>query len=106
MDATPEENAQVICTGDLCPANLTKSKHHLHMFRAKELRQLLEDGGLKVLLMTASDCLCGPSDSHLEEARQDPARWQELLMMELEACREPGCLDMGTHLIAVAKREV
>jgi hypothetical protein len=21
--------------------------------------------------------------------------------MELEACREPGCLDMGTHLIAV-----
>ena len=25
--------------------------------------------------------------------------------MEVEACKEPGCTDLGTHLIAVMKKE-
>jgi hypothetical protein len=36
--------------------------------------------------------------------QQDAATWQHLLEMEIEACREPGCLDMGTHLIAVCRK--
>ena len=31
-------------------------------------------------------------------------QWQQVLEMELEACREPGCLDLGTHLIAVTRK--
>ncbi len=38
------------------------------------------------------------------EVRQDPVKWAELLKMELEACREPGCLDLGTHLIGVVEK--
>lgn len=30
--------------------------------------------------------------------------WQHLLELELEACREPGCVDMGTHIIAVCRK--
>ena len=30
--------------------------------------------------------------------------WRQLLEMEIEACREPGCLDMGTHIIAVVRK--
>jgi len=26
------------------------------------------------------------------------------LEIELEACREPGCLDMGSHILAVARK--
>jgi len=40
----------------------------------------------------------------LAEIRADEGKWQELLRMELEACAEPGCLDMGTHLIGVARK--
>jgi len=29
----------------------------------------------------------------------------ELLRVEAEACKEPGCPDLGTHLIAVMKKE-
>ncbi|MBT3343411.1 MAG: hypothetical protein HN712_24820 [Gemmatimonadetes bacterium] len=32
------------------------------------------------------------------------ADWDELLRMELEATREEGCLDMGTHIIVVATK--
>jgi hypothetical protein len=37
-------------------------------------------------------------------ARHDPT-WVHLIEMEIEACREPGCLDMGAHLIAVCRRQ-
>ena len=38
------------------------------------------------------------------ETRRDPARWRQVLDLELRACREPGCVDMGTHTIAVARK--
>jgi ubiquinone/menaquinone biosynthesis C-methylase UbiE len=40
----------------------------------------------------------------LREVPEDSETWHYLLEMELEACREPGCLDLGTHLIAVCRR--
>jgi hypothetical protein len=37
-----------------------------------------------------------------------PKTWDEVFahprFMELKACREPGCLDMSTHMIAVVRR--
>jgi hypothetical protein len=42
----------------------------------------------------------------LKEIRNDADKWNELLRMELEACAEEGCLNMGTHLIAVAKTRI
>jgi hypothetical protein len=35
---------------------------------------------------------------------QDTEAWEHLIELELEACREPGCVDGGTHLIAVCHR--
>ena len=46
------------------------------------------------------------SREKLVEIRQDSTKWQELLRMELEASREQGCLDMGTHIIAVVEKLV
>jgi len=99
-----EENAEIIGTGDLHPDTYGACQHQNHMFRASELRMLLEQHGATVLAMSASNCLSAAWGDRLTEARQDPAHWQELLDYEIQACQEPGCLDLGTHLIAVAKK--
>ncbi len=54
--------------------------------------------------MCASGVLANGYEGDLRPIRQDPVKWAELLSMEQEASAEPGCLDMGTHLIFVAGR--
>ncbi len=100
-----EVNRAIVSTGDLCPANYPENEHNCRMYSPDQLRQLLESVGLKVLDMSASNCLSTVWGERLAEARKDPVQWQQLLELELAACREPGCLDMGTHLIAIARKE-
>jgi len=100
-----EVNRPIIRTGDLCPETLPEGKHHAHMYRAPELRELLEAHGLSVLEMSASNCVSTVWKEPLDEARADEARWRHVLELELEACREPGCVDMGTHTIAEVRKE-
>lgn len=99
-----EVNRPIVRTGDLCPENYPENTHNCHMFRAGELRKLLAAHGLAVLVMSASNCVCSVWQERLAEARSDPAKWEHLLELELEACREPGCVDMGTHTIAVSRK--
>lgn len=100
----PEVNRPIVATGDLCPATYPEANHHAHMYRAAELRDVLEREGLEVIEMSASNCLSAARGDQLDEVRQDETQWAHLLEMELEACREPGCVDLGTHTIAVARR--
>jgi 2-polyprenyl-3-methyl-5-hydroxy-6-metoxy-1,4-benzoquinol methylase len=106
LEETPAVNQNVIRTGDIIPATIPERKgHFMHMFRAKELREWLESSGLRISTMSASGVLANGygsgSGSELDPIRQDPVKWAELLRMEQEASAEPGCLDMGTHLIFV-----
>ena len=94
-----ELNRKVIETGDN-----VEGKHRCHLFRADELRSLLDRPELMLLAMSASNCLSTHFEESLVAIRHDEAHWNDLLQMELEACREPGCLDMGTHIIAVVRR--
>ena len=94
-----ELNRKVIETGDN-----VEGKHRCHLFRAGEFRSLLDRPELTLLAMSASNCLSTRFEESLAAIRHDEARWNDLLQMELEACREPGCLDMGTHMIAVVRR--
>ena len=73
------------------------------MFRSSEVRQVFENAGLTVLAMSASNCVSTAWDELLTEAKENRAKWQEVLRMALEACREEGCLDMGTHTIIVGR---
>lgn len=54
--------------------------------------------------MSASDCLLVNWADVLDEIHEDHPTWGHPIEMEIEACREPGCLDMGTHLIAVCRK--
>jgi hypothetical protein len=74
------------------------------MYRAGEFRDLLSGAGLEVIAMAASNALSARWNDLLVEIRHDAEKWTELLRMELEATQEPGCLNMGTHLIAVARK--
>ena len=98
-----EENRGIIATGDLTPERIGPDRHYCHMFRSDEFRSFLEEAGLEVVAMSASDCLAVNWAETLDEIPEDDPKWQYLIEMEIEASREPGSLDMGTHLIAVCQ---
>lgn len=104
LDLDPGINTAIIATGDLDSSKSEASTHFSHMYRASEFRQHLEKAGAEILAMSASDCLVATWSDSLADLQKDTNKWQHLLEMEIEACCEPGCLDMGTHLIAVCKK--
>ncbi len=99
LEQSPELNREIIDTGDTL-----EGRHRCHMYRAEEFRRVLDRPELELLAISASNCLSTRSEEVLAGFRRDATRWSELLQMELEACREPGCLDMGTHMVAVVRK--
>lgn len=110
LDLPPEWNQKVTALGDLTPDTFPgRAGNFMHLFRAGEVRAWLERFGLPVLALSASGVLASAvltpdTAAALAGVRADAVKWAELLRMELEASAEPGCLDMGTHLIFVARR--
>ncbi len=98
-------NQKITNKGDISPYTLPERKNNfMHLFRASELLKWLEKRGLIVLDKSASGCISLTWEETLKQIRNDSKKWNELLRMEVEACAEDGCLDMGTHLIVVAKK--
>ena len=104
LETLLETNRIITETGDILPGMIDGRGQFFHMFRARELRSWLEQAGLQVLEMSASDCLSTAWGERLREIREDPEKWNELLRMELEACAEEGSLNMGMHTIAVSRK--
>jgi len=98
-------NQKITSTGDITPVTFPeRESNFMHLFRAKELVKWLDKKKLKLIDISASGCLSLAWNEMLAGIRNDPERWNELLRMELEACAEDGCLDMGMHLIAVVRK--
>lgn len=104
LKMNPAMNRDIIATGDLGPDKSAASTHFCHMYRAAEFREFLEQAGAAIEVLSASDCLSATWAEGLNDVQKDETTWQHLIEMEIEACREPGCLDIGTHLIAVCKK--
>jgi SAM-dependent methyltransferase len=104
LKVPPENNIKITETGDLSPEIDQTARQRCHLFRAQELIEFLKRNQTRILTISASNCLSAAWGERLVEIRQDAAKWQELLRMELEASREKGCLDMGTHLIAIIEK--
>jgi SAM-dependent methyltransferase len=96
-------NREIISSGNLLP-EYEAGTNYCHMYRAAELRELLEGCGLTVEVMSASDCLAATWGEALETVHKDEEAWRFLIEIEIEACKEPGCLNMGTHTIAVCRK--
>lgn len=104
LKVPPQDNIKIIETGDLSPEIDQTARQRCHLFRAQELIEFLEKNHTQILAISASNSLSAAWGERLVEIRQDAAKWQELLRMELEASRESGCLDMGTHIIGVIEK--
>jgi len=104
LDVDPEANRVILATGDLSPETIGPERHYTHMFRSDELRETLKRGGWAVKAMSASNCLATNWTALLDKLDESDPTWAHLIEMEVEACRQPGCLDMGTHLIAICRK--
>jgi hypothetical protein len=68
----------------------------MRLYRWRELEALIAGAGCRVVAASAANQLS------LNNELFDPdSAWLEV---ELELCREPGALDGGTHVVAVAER--
>jgi len=84
--------ADVFDTGDL-DGELNRG-HVLRMYRWSSLERLLERHPCRVITASAANFLSARNDA-----------WDErLLEIEIQACREPGALDGGTHIVVVLER--
>jgi SAM-dependent methyltransferase len=101
---SPEKNAEIIRTGDLYFEASEGLRHRCHLFRASEFKEFLEAHSVSILNLSASNCISTVWGEKLKSIRADPVQWDDLLRMELEACQQPGCFDMGTHLLAVIEK--
>lgn len=102
LDGEPARTRAMVGSGDLTPDTSPGSTHHCHMFRARELRAVLEAHRLDDVELRASSALSTGASAELV-ATDSPA-WPVLLELERAACAEAGYLDAGTHLIATARR--
>lgn len=92
----------VIATGNLLGD--INDGHPMHLFRSGELLELLRENGAEVVAASASNFLSPNHNAFLEGVVDRPELWDAVLRAEIEACRQPGALDGGTHLIAVGRR--
>jgi SAM-dependent methyltransferase len=84
--------ADVIDTGDL-PADVNRG-HVCRLYRWSDLQALLARHPCRVLAASAANFISAGNDA-----------WDELFLeIEIAACREPGALDGGTHIVAVVER--
>lgn len=85
---------------------LLDSHNQIKMYRANELRQLLNNYNCEVVDMSASNCLS--NNRHHRQQSLEPListdTWSDFLQWELDFCAEEDCLDSGTHLIAIARK--
>jgi len=101
LDIDPAANRRIVATGDLSPETIGPGRHYAHMFRSAELREALEHAGWIVKTMSASNSVSTGWIDRLSDVEEDDPTWAHLIEMEVEASREAGCVDMGTHMIAV-----
>lgn len=100
----PDLNREIIATGNLGPTQVAPADRFWHAYRSTEFRDLIAKAGCEVLAVSASNCLSSTWDEVLRTWQNDEETWNHLIELEIEACREPGCHDMGSHILVVARK--
>jgi SAM-dependent methyltransferase len=101
----PDTTDRILSTGDLRETQPPGSGQHLcRMFRHRELVELVEAQGGRVLASSASNWASLADPVVLAELEADPQRWARFLDNEADCCAEPGALDGGTHVLVAMTR--
>lgn len=101
-DRSLEEVEYVIRTGD--QVGEIGAGHVCHMYRWAEFEALLRRHSCTIVAASAANYLAVNQHDALSEIEADPVLWEKFLGWERDACRQPGALDGGTHIIAVVRR--
>jgi ubiquinone/menaquinone biosynthesis C-methylase UbiE len=96
-------NDALLRTGDLRPVQPTG--HVCMMYRAEQLPDLVGQAGGTLAAMSASNWASLGEPEALARLEADPAHWARFLDTEAWACRQPGCLNGGTHIIFAARHQ-
>jgi len=99
-----EQNESIIDSGDLHPDTFSTPNQRVHMFRAEELESFLADHPVRLEAISASNSLTAGCGDGLSSIESDEAKWRYLLEKEIVASSASGCLDIGTHIIAVVRK--
>jgi SAM-dependent methyltransferase len=91
----------VFATGDLSAE--INDGHRLHMFTWTELEALVASLPCTIVAASAANYLSLRQDDLPDDLSED--LWRVFLEWELAACRAPGVLDAGTHMIVVLRRD-
>jgi SAM-dependent methyltransferase len=94
----------VLRTGDLRPVQPTG--HVCMMYRAEQIPGLVAQAGGVLAGLSASNWSSLGDPRALARLEADPAHWARFLDNEAWTCRQPGCLDGGTHLIFAARHQL
>ena len=97
-DIVDEVNAEGMLSGEV------NKGHAMKLYRAAELKGLLERSGSSVEVLSASNFISVGRDELMREQMTTPESWERVLSWELGFCAEPGAVDCGTHIIAVARK--
>ncbi len=97
-----DANDAVLRTGDLRPVQ--PAGHVCAMYRAEQIPGLVSGAGGVLAGMSASNWSSLGDPQALARLEADPAHWARFLDNETSACRQPGCLNGGTHLIFAARQ--
>lgn len=90
-------------TGDLRHSG-PHTRHVCQMFRSRELTALVSDCDARLLAISASNCSSMTDETILARIVADPDHWRQFIDHELSACREPGALDGGSHILFAAEQ--
>ncbi|MGR6922146.1 class I SAM-dependent methyltransferase [[Actinomadura] parvosata] len=97
-----DANDLILRTGDL-RHKAGNDGHVCRMFRSRDLDALVRAAGGEVVVLSASNWASLGDQDLLVELEADPSRWARFLEHEIAACREPGAVDGGTHLLFAAR---
>jgi SAM-dependent methyltransferase len=92
-----DDNDHILATGDLRRSQ--PDGHVCQMYRASDVRDLIERAGATTLALSASNWASLDHPEATAALAQSPRRWQQFLDHEALACAEPGALDGGTHIL-------
>lgn len=76
--------------------------HEMHLFTWAELQHMLATQPCRVVDASAANFLSIRADSTLDSL--EGADWERFLNWEERACREPGAIDAGTHILVAIEK--
>ncbi|EWC63686.1 SAM-dependent methyltransferase [Actinokineospora spheciospongiae] len=95
---------QAVATGDIAGVQADFELLTTHFFTWDELRTHLTSRGCEIVTASASNFLSADTPLLDESLLADPEVMAAFTRWELQACRAPGNIDGGTHIIAAARK--